>query len=102
MDLTTLSKFKIRKINSNSAAYSHYQYQVRCIGNNKAEDYLDIQSWAWENFGPSMDYEFFYYANVTENRYYNTHWCYQANFKERKYCIYLNEAELTAFQLRWA
>ena len=102
MDLTTLPKFKVRKINGNSAAHGHYKYQVRCISyETRVDDYLDIQTWAWENFGPSMDYEFMYYVNINESRHYNTGWCYQTSLKERKYCIYLNEAELTAFSLRW-
>lgn len=102
MGLTKQPKYKIRKITKTSAAFGHYKYQVRCMSyETRVDDYLDIQIWAWENFGPSMDYEFMYYANIDESRHYNTNWCYQTNLKERKYCIYLNEAAMTMFLLKW-
>ena len=102
MGLTKQPKYKIRKITKTSAAFGHYTYQIRCVSfDTKVEDYLDIQTWAWENFGPSVDYELLYFPETVDSKHYNTQWCYQTNLKERKYCIYLNEAAMTMFLLKW-
>lgn len=96
------SKYKIRKVIKSSAAHGHYLYQVRCVEFvTKVDDFLELQVWAWENFGSSIDYEFLFYPEVSDSKFYNNKWCFQSNLKERKYCIYMNEAVMTMFLLKW-
>ena len=92
---------KIRKVGRSSLAWGCYMYQVRCIAADRADDYLRIQRWAYDTFGPSVEYEFLNYGSKIYDSHFNKSWCCQSNFKERKYCIYLNEEELTVFLLRW-
>lgn len=102
MGLTHPKPYKIRRVVKNSAAYGRYAYQVRCMAMHRIDDYLDIQTWAWETFGPSIPYEFLYYDDIKDSKYYNPAWCYQSELKARKYCIYLNEDALSLFLLKWA
>lgn len=102
MDLTKHPKYKIRKVIKSSAAHGHYAYQIRCVEFvTRVDDYLDLQVWAWENFGPSLDYEFLYYEDVSDSKHYNSSWCYQSDLKARKYCIYMNQDAMTMFLLKW-
>lgn len=110
--------FKVRKINRNNAVYGHYVWQVRFDNSKplytprgqmftvtkpwtKVEDYLHVRRWCEETFGPAMDYEFYYFDEADNTELSNPAWCFQTNLPERKYCIYLNDAAMTLFTLKW-
>lgn len=102
-------KFKLRKINRTSVAYPHYVWQVKFTRLSPIltapvdafTDYVEAQRWCQDSWGHSLDYNLLTFPFVEKSGFLNPAWCYQANIREHKFCIYLSEDAMTLFLLKW-
>ena len=110
-------KFKVRKITRNSVVYGHYVWQIKFAAPKlytprgqmftvtkpweAVDDYLTVRKWCEESFGSSIEYPLFYFEEAADSEHFNPAWCFQCELPARKYCIYLNDAAMSLFNLRW-
>lgn len=111
-------KYKVRKVTRNSAVYGHYSWQIRfkdappVVASRgrmatfskpwqAVDDYLTIRKWCEESFGTSIEYPLFYFDETADSQHFNPAWCFQCELPARKYCVYLNDAAMSLFNLKW-
>ena len=116
----TLSRvlFRVKKLDGRHSAYPHFSHYIEentwrvarttWHKGNQADDYKDInfftlREWFWEQFGPSKEFRYWGLhksPTVTPaNRSNNDYWCWDTEFGKQR--IYVTDAALTAFNLKW-
>lgn len=91
---------KFRKLDARFRGYPDFQWMAEAprYGSwaQRVTIFSEIRRWCWENFGPSDEYDIWYYVG-SESR--NPDWSW--NFVNGKMRIYLNDKSYSWAILKW-
>lgn len=96
-------KYKIIKLDKRHTGYGLFEYFVDFQTNpgqgsdyltidQRRDDFSTIRNWCWESWGPADELDFTKWGT-------NPRWAWRRELDKAN--IYFNEAELTAYLLRW-
>ena len=89
------------------SAYPHFTHYIqdawRRAGEYPEINFFTLREWFWEQFGPSKEFRYWGQHKapnvIPGNRSNNDLWCWDTEFGKQR--IYVSDAALTAFNLKW-
>jgi hypothetical protein len=94
-------KYKIVKLDKRHSGHGLFDYLIDfqtspvdgyIVLEQRREDFSTVRKWCWESWGPADELDFTKWGT-------NPRWAWKRDLSKAN--IYFNEAELTAYLLRW-